>query len=102
MFSVLAIPAKAQSMQVYGKTGYLGEYDLSGTVSEQFANGIKEYSGPLAVKHVCLCTHDGPKETTGQIRFHVIGPRHRSLQPWSSKESSAHTTGFSRSLIMAS
>ena len=25
--SALAMPAKAQSMQVYGKTGYLGEYD---------------------------------------------------------------------------
>ena len=76
--SPLATPAKAQSMQVYGKTGYLGEYDLSGTVSEQFANGIKEYSGPLAVKHVGLCTHDGPEDTTAQIKFQATGfPRRR-------------------------
>ena len=60
-------------MQVYGKTGYLGEYELSSIVSEQFANGRKEYSGPLAVKHVGLCTHDGPEETTAQIRFQVTG-----------------------------
>ena len=71
--SALAIPARAQSMQVYGKTGYLGEYELSGTVSEQASNGRKDYSGPLIAKHVGLCTHDGPQETTGQIRFHVIG-----------------------------
>ena len=71
--SVLAIPATAQSMQVYGKTGYLGEYELSGTVSGQATNGRKEYSGRLVAKHVGLCTHDGPKETTGQIRFHVVG-----------------------------
>ena len=71
--SVLTIPARAQSMEVHGKTGYLGEYDLSGTVSEQIANGIKEYSGPLAVKHVGLCTHDGPRETTAQIRFQATG-----------------------------
>jgi hypothetical protein len=71
--SALAIPARAQSMQVYGKTGYLGEYDLSGTVFEQFANGRKEYSGPLAGKHVGVCTRDGPKETTGQIRLQVAG-----------------------------
>jgi hypothetical protein len=71
VLSSLAIPARAQSMQVYGKTGYLGEYELSSIVSEQVANGRKEYSGPLAVKHVDLCTRDGPKETTGQIRFHV-------------------------------
>jgi hypothetical protein len=45
-------------MQVYGKTGYLGEYELSSIVSAQVANGRKEYSGPLAVKHVGLCTRD--------------------------------------------
>jgi hypothetical protein len=50
-------------MQVYGKTGYLGEYELSSIVSEQVANGRKEYSGPLAVKHVGLC-RDGPQEAT--------------------------------------
>ena len=42
-------------LQVYGKTGYLGEYELSSIVSEQVANGRKEYSGPLTVKHVGLC-----------------------------------------------
>ena len=65
-------------MQVYGKTGYLGEYELSSIVSEQVANGSKEYSGPLAVKHVGLCTRDGPKETTGQIRFQVNGSSTRA------------------------
>jgi hypothetical protein len=78
VLSALAIPARAQSMQIYGKTGYLGEYDLSSTVSEQTVNGRKEYSGPLAVKHVGLCTRDGPKETTGQIRFHVISSSSRA------------------------
>ena len=78
VLSALAIPARAQSMQVYGKTGYLGEYDLSGTVSEQFANGRKEYSGLLAVKHVGLCARDGPKETTGQIKFQVTGSSTRA------------------------
>jgi len=78
VLSALAIPAKAQSMQVYGKTGYLGEFELSGTVSEQTANVRKEYSGPLVAKHVGLCTHDGPQETTGQIRLHVIGSSSRA------------------------
>ena len=64
-------------MQLYGKTGYLGEYELGGIVSEQIANGRKEYSGSLAVKHVGLCTRDGPKETTAQIRFNrYLDPRH--------------------------
>jgi len=78
VISALAIPARAQSMQVYGKTGYLGEYELSSNVSEQVTSGKKEYSGPLAVKHVGLCTRDGPKETTGQIRFQVAGSSSRA------------------------
>jgi hypothetical protein len=65
-------------MQVYGKTGYLGKYELSSTVSEQTVNGRKEYSGPLAVQHVGLCTRDGPKETTDQIRFHAVGSSSRA------------------------
>jgi hypothetical protein len=69
----LAVPATARSVEVHGKTGYLGEYELSGTLSEQISNGKKEYSGPLTSKHVGLCTHDGPQETTGQIRFRVAG-----------------------------
>ena len=64
VLSGLAIPARAQSMQVYGKTGYLGEYELSSIVSEQVANGRKEYSGPLAVKHVGL----HPRRSEGNDR----------------------------------
>ena len=57
-------------MQVYGTTGYLGECELSSIVSEQVANGRKEYSGPLAVKHVGLC-RDGPQEATTNAKSRV-------------------------------
>jgi hypothetical protein len=73
----LATPAGAQTMQIHGKTGYLGEYELSSTVSERNSNGRKEFSGPLIVKHVGLCTHDGPPETIGQISFRRIGSSSR-------------------------
>jgi len=70
--ATLTGPVGAQSMlQIYGKTGYLGEYELSGTVSEQSSNGRGEYSGPLVIKHVGVCTHDGPQETISQIRLQV-------------------------------
>ena len=51
----------------------MGEYELSSSVSEHVANGKKEFSGPLIIKHVGLCTRDGPKETIGQISFRWIG-----------------------------
>lgn len=66
---ILAVPARAEPLQIHGTTGYAGEYELSGSVSEQDLNGKKEFSGPLIVRHVGLCTYDGPKETVGEIRF---------------------------------
>lgn len=65
------LPTRAESLQIHGVTGYAGEYELSGSVVEQDLNGRKEFSGPLTVKHVGLCTHDGPKETVGEIRFEL-------------------------------
>jgi hypothetical protein len=67
--SILAVPAHAEPLQIYGTTGYASEYELRGSVSEQDLNGKKEFSGPLTVTHVGLCTRDGPKETVGEIRF---------------------------------
>ena len=71
ILGIIAAPARAEPMQVHGTTGYVGEYELDGNVSEQDLNGKKEFSGPLIVRHVGLCTHDGPKETVGEIRFEL-------------------------------
>jgi hypothetical protein len=68
---ILAVPARAERLQIHGTTGYAGEYELSGSASEQDLNGKKEFSGPLTVRHVGLCTHDGPEETVGEIRFEL-------------------------------
>jgi hypothetical protein len=62
---------RAEPLQIHGTTGYASEYELSGSVAEHNMNGRKEFSGPLTVKHVGLCTHDGPKETIGEIRFEL-------------------------------
>jgi hypothetical protein len=69
--SILAVPARSEPLLIRGTTGYAGEYELIGSVTEQHLNGKKEFSGPLTVRHVGLCTHDGPKETVGEIRFEL-------------------------------
>jgi hypothetical protein len=51
----------------------MGEYELSSSVSEHIVKGKTEFSGPLIITHVGLCTHDGPKETMSQISFRRIG-----------------------------
>jgi len=67
----VAGPAHAEPLQIHGTTGYASEYELSGNVSERDLNGKKEFSGPLIVRHVGLCTRDGPKEAVGKISFEL-------------------------------
>jgi hypothetical protein len=68
----LAAPASAQSLQIVGYSGHLGEWELTATVTETTSGHIKEYSGPLTMKHVGVCTQDGPEEKTGEMRLRII------------------------------
>ena len=67
----LAAPAQAQSLQVVGYAGVLGEWELTAAVTEKAGLWSKEFSGPLSMKHVGICTQDGPEEKTGEIRFQI-------------------------------
>ena len=71
VFCALAAPAGAQSLQVIGYSGYLGEWELTAAVTETAAGDIKQYFGPLTMKHVGLCTQDGPEEKTGEMRLQI-------------------------------
>jgi hypothetical protein len=78
---VVLVPpaAAAESLQIQGVTGFLSEYELSASVSGQSSNGrAEELSGLLNVKHVGLCTHDGPNEMLGQLTIQFAGLSHRT------------------------
>ena len=64
-------PAGAESREVIGQAGFLGEWELTATVTEQIADGAKDFVGPLSLKHVGLCTQDGPEEKTGELRLKI-------------------------------
>jgi hypothetical protein len=65
--------AQAQSLQLSGKFGFLSEYELTGRLeSHAIGAGETEFIGPLTIKHVGLCTHDGPDEVQGKIRLQRI------------------------------
>ncbi len=70
--ALAASAAVAQSMQIHGVTGYLGEYDLSADVSGEASSGMQELSGPLKIKHVGLCSHDGPNETLSYLKLEFV------------------------------
>ena len=67
----LAAPAQAQSLQVVGYAGVLGEWELTATVTEKPLRWTKEFSGPLTMKHVGICTQDGPEQKSGEIHFQI-------------------------------
>jgi hypothetical protein len=76
LLGILASPAAGQSLQLVGYAGELGEWELTATVTERASWWTEEFSGPLMMKHVGICTPDGPEERAGEIRF--------QLSAWSS------------------
>ena len=74
LLGVLTTPADAESLQIIGYSGYLGEWELTATVTG-IASQPKEYAGLLTMKHVGLCTQEGPEEKSGEIRLHLSGPQ---------------------------
>ena len=66
-----AASAGANSLEVVGYSGYLGEWELTATVSKDGSTTPGVYMGPLSMKHVGLCTQDGPEENSGKIRVQM-------------------------------
>lgn len=64
--------AQATPLQVSGKAGYLSEWEVTATASPQGA-GSREFSGPLLVKHIGLCSANGPVEKSGEIKLKMTG-----------------------------
>jgi len=71
VLGALSAPAQAEPRQIVGYAGVLGEWELTATVSEKAQWWSKEFSGPLSMKHVGICTQDGPEEKTSEIRFQI-------------------------------
>jgi hypothetical protein len=63
--------AEAETIAILGQAGMLGEWELTANVT---ATGVqRQFSGPLVMKHVGLCTVDGPEQKTGEIQLQVFG-----------------------------
>jgi hypothetical protein len=69
LIAVSIVPAHAQSLRVDGNFGYLGEYEFSAEIIAKASDETKEFSGPMIIRHIGLCTHNGPNEMDGQIQL---------------------------------
>jgi hypothetical protein len=66
-------PQKATATELLGQAGVLGEWELTAELAESSSATAKEFSGPLLMKHVGICTQDGPEERAGEIQI-SLGP----------------------------
>ena len=66
------VPSLA-ALELLGQAGVLGEWELTGNLTEGGSGPLKEFSGPLKMKHVGICTQDGPEERVGEIRLQLAG-----------------------------
>jgi hypothetical protein len=78
LLGALATPADAQSFELLGYAGELGEWELTATVTGKTHNQANEFSGQLMMKHVGICTQDGPEEKSGEIRIQISQPSRMS------------------------
>ena len=68
---VMAALSPARALEVSGTSGFLGEWEVTATVTETASGRIKDYRGPLVLKHIGLCTQDGPVEKKGEMRLQI-------------------------------
>jgi hypothetical protein len=75
VYAVVASPVHAQSLRITGETGYLSEWAVSGNVSESISGRVREFSGPLTIKHVGLCSQAGPEEKVAEVKLQIAKSR---------------------------
>jgi hypothetical protein len=67
--------AHAQSLQLTGATGYLSEWEMNGTITQGAAGRGGEFSGPLTMRHVGLCSQAGPEVKVAEIKLEMSKSR---------------------------
>jgi len=70
--AAFASAANAEPREVFGYAGELGEWELLATVTDAAQPPQSEFSGPLTMTHVGICTQDGPEKRSGEIRFQLM------------------------------
>ena len=63
--------ALAQSYSVSGQVGYLQEWEMKASLVRTVTGTIEDFSGPVTLRHVGLCSVNGAEEKSGTIRLKV-------------------------------
>src|SRR5581483_8445065 len=63
--------AGAQSLDLFGYLGVLGEWELTAKVTAIDAGQAGQLSGSVTMLHVGHCTQYGPEQKQGRIHLHL-------------------------------
>jgi hypothetical protein len=69
MACVITAAAGAEPYAASGQVGYLQEWELKASLARTVAGGRIEYSGPVTLRHVGLCSVNGVEEKSGKLRL---------------------------------
>jgi hypothetical protein len=66
---MIATRAGAEPYAASGQVGYLQEWELKASLARTVSGGRIEYSGPVTLRHVGLCSVNGVEEKSGKLRL---------------------------------
>jgi hypothetical protein len=66
---IAAATAAAEPYAASGQVGYLQEWEFKAILAKTMSGGRTEYSGPVTLRHVGLCSVNGVEEKSGKIRL---------------------------------
>jgi len=76
MLSCAGAPAAlAQSYSASGQIGYLGEWEIKGSLARNVTRSGADYAGPVTLRHVGLCSANGVEEKSGVVQLKVSPSR---------------------------
>jgi hypothetical protein len=61
----------AQSYFINGQAGYLGEWEIKANLARTITDSGVSYDGPVTLRHIGLCSVNGPEEKSGVVRLTV-------------------------------
>jgi hypothetical protein len=71
--------ALAQSYSASGQVGYLSEWEMKASLARTVTSSGEDYSGPVTLRHVGLCSVNGVEEKSGTVRL-TVSPRSSGVE----------------------
>ena len=67
--------AQAQSYSARGQIGYLQEWEIKGSLAKTTTRAGADFSGPVTLRHVGLCSVNGIEQKSGVVQLKVSRSR---------------------------